>query len=226
MTCEAAARFAATLSVRNRARVLSYAASCTRSDVESITCPGCQKAIRVPSEVLGQRAQCPFCQCHFQAPVRADDGSLTAPRLIRRNPFARSRTFGPGMGLVFVGLLGMVSNGVQVGRAYSDPEKFAEQTREFFQQAKLPDPERTVKWMPVARVAFLALSILVAAGGVAMLTQRLHGLAMLASVGALFLVTDCCCVLGFPIGGWSLYVLRDPTVQAHFRRATAGAPPA
>jgi hypothetical protein len=194
--------------------------------VESITCPGCHKPIRVPPEVLGQRAQCPFCKCHFDAPVRVADGSLTAPRLIRRNPFAASRTFGPGIGLVFVGLLGIVSNGVQVGRAYSDPEKFAEETREFFERAHLPDPERTVKWMPVARIGFLALSVLVTASGVAMLTRRRHGLAMLGSVGALFLVTDCCCVLGFPVGAWSLFVLRDPTVQAQFRRASAEPPPA
>jgi len=194
--------------------------------VESIICPGCDKPIRVPVEVLGQRAQCPFCKCHFEAPVRGPDGALTAPRLTRRNPFAASRTFGPGLGLLFVGLLGTVSNGVQVGRAYSDPAKFAEETREFFERAQLPDPERTVKWMPIARVGFLGLSALVAAGGVAMLARRMHGLAMLASVGALFLVTDCCCVLGFPVGAWSLYVLRDPAVQAQFRRAATEMPPA
>ena len=194
--------------------------------MESITCPGCQKPIRVPIDVLGQRAQCPFCKCHFDAPVRNADGTLTAPRLIRRNPFAASRTSGPGTGLLFVGLLAMVSNGVQVGRAYSDPEKFAEETREFFARAQLPDPERTVKWMPIARVGFLMLSVLVAAAGVAVLTRRLHGLAMLGSVGALFLVTDCCCVLGFPVGAWSLYVLRDPAVQAQFRRTAVETPPA
>jgi len=194
--------------------------------VESIICPGCQKPIRVPIDVLGQRAQCPFCKCHFEAPVRGADGMLTAPRLTRRNPLAASRTFGPGMGLLFVGLLGMMSNGVQVARAYSDPEKFAEETRQFFERAQLADPERTVKWMPVARVGFLALSTVVAAGGVAVLARRMHGLAMLASVGALFLVTDCCCVLGFPVGAWSLYVLRDPAVQAQFRRASTETAPA
>jgi hypothetical protein len=146
--------------------------------------------------------------------------------MLRRNPFAESRTFGPGMALLFVGLLGVVSNSVQVARAYSDPEEFARQTREVFEQSKLPGVERTVRWMPVARIGFLALSAGVVLAGVAMLRQRWHGLAMLGSAGALFLVADCCCIIGFPVGGWALFVLRDPTVQRQFHSSPTTTGPA
>jgi hypothetical protein len=186
--------------------------------LESITCPGCQKPIRVPADVLGQRAQCPFCKCHFRAPVRADDGTLSPPVLLRKNPFAQSRTYAPGVALILVGLLGMMSNGLRVAHAYSDPEEFARQTRETFEKAGFPEAERTVRWMPLARVGFLVMGALVVGGGVAMVRRRWHGLAMIGGVSALFSVADCCCVLGFPAGGWALFVLRDPAVRAEFYR--------
>lgn len=187
--------------------------------MESITCPGCQKPIRVPPDVLGQRAQCPFCKCHFQAPIRSADGALTSPTLIRRNPFAESRTFGPGAALILVGLLGVLTNAAQVARAYSDPDEFARQVRDDLEKMNLADQaERTIRWMPMVRAGFLILSGLVVAGGVAMLRQRRHGLAMVGSLAALFNVASCCCVLGFPAGAWALYVLRDPELQAQFHR--------
>jgi hypothetical protein len=188
--------------------------------LESTVCPNCQKSIRIPVEVLGQRAQCPFCKCHFRAPVRTPEG-LTEPELLRRNPFAQAPTFGPGIALLFVGLLGMVSNGIQVSRAYSDPAEFERQTREVFERNNLPEVERTIKWMPVARVGFLGLSGLVVLAGIAMLRQRWHGVAMIGSAAALFLVSDCCCLLGFPAGAWALFVLRNPTVRAMFHSPAA-----
>jgi hypothetical protein len=184
--------------------------------LESTVCPNCRKVVRIPAEALGQRAMCPFCKCHFQAPVRTPEG-LTEPVLLRRNPFAQSPTFAPGLVLLFVGLLGMISNGVQVSRAYSDPAEFERQTREVFERNKLPEVERTVRWMPIARGGFFIMSGLVALAGVAMLRQRRHGLAMLGSAAALFLVSDCCCLLGFPAGSWALFVLRDPVVRQQFQ---------
>lgn len=197
--------------------------------MESIACPGCQKTIRIPTDVVGQRAQCPFCKCHFRAPTRTADGSLTPAKLIRRNPFAESRTFGPGVALIFVGLLGTLTNAINVARAYSDPEEFARQTREAFEKRGLPNVELTIEWMPVAQIGFLILSGLVVAGGVAMIRRRWHALAMVGSVCALFNVANYCCVLGIPVGGWALYVLMNPEVRGQFPRTATletKAPPA
>jgi hypothetical protein len=192
------------------------------TDLERINCPGCQQLIRVPPDVLGQRAQCPFCKCHFRAPVRNDDGSIAEPTLLRRNPFGQSRTILPGYFLILVGLLGIITNAAVVGRAYVDPQEFADQTRQQLENAKLADyAESTIKWMPFARIGFLALSILNVTGGVAMIRMRRHGLAMLGSAAALFNVAGCCCVLSFPAGGWALYVLMNPEVRAQFHRPSA-----
>lgn len=199
---------------------VSYAPSRSQGSVlESIQCPGCKKPIRVPDEVLGQTAKCPFCKCHFQAPVRSQDGKLTTPQLTRRNPFAGSRTFGPGVLLIFLGLLGLLSNARIIGRAYSDPEMFADQTRQQLESVKLDDyVDRTIKWMPTVRIGFLALNLLVIAGGISAIAQRWHGLAMIGSAAALFDAADCCCILGFPAGGWALFVLMNPGVRAQFTK--------
>jgi hypothetical protein len=198
--------------------------------VEPVTCPGCQKVIRVPEDVLGQTAKCPFCKCHFRAPVRTPLG-LMDPVLLRRNPFARSRTFGPGAMLLFVGLLGMLTNVVELAKIHTDREAFGKRTRDDFaamaERSKTPELEEygevTVRWLPVARWGFLGLSLTTLAGGIAMLRQRAHGMAMLGSVAALFNVANCCCLLGFPAGAWGMFVLMNPEVRALFRGPT---PPA
>jgi hypothetical protein len=192
--------------------------------VESVTCPGCQKPIRVPDEVLGQTAKCPFCKCHFHAPVRTPEG-LTDPVLVRRNPFGESRTFGPGMALVFVGLLGVLTNAVKVGKIFADREAFAQQVREDFDRSPFQEyTEPTIRWMPFVRLGFLGLSGLVVAAGVALLARRWHGLAMIGAAAALFNVANYCCFLGFPAGAWALFVLRDPTVRAQFNVQRPAAP--
>jgi hypothetical protein len=193
--------------------------------LESIICPGCQKSIRVPDDVLGKRAQCPFCTCQFRAPVRTPGGELTAAVLLRKNPFAESRSLGPGVLLMVVGLLSTLTTGVDIARASADPEAFAAKTREYFDQLaenrKSPElrefGETTLRWLPVARVLFLSLGLLTAAGGLSMIRQRRHGLAMMGSVAAFFNVYCYICFLGFPIGGWCLFVLMDPEVRKQFR---------
>ncbi|HKA08378.1 MAG TPA: hypothetical protein VKD71_14050 [Gemmataceae bacterium] len=203
--------------------------------MESITCPGCQKAIRVPPDVLGQRAQCPFCKCHFRAPIRTADG-ITEPVLLRRNPFGNRRVL-PGMMLLLIGLIGFVTNAFQAIKAYSDPQAFEEQTRESFERAaeqsntpeirdKIP---MTVEWLPRVRVVSAVLSLVTIAGAIAMLRARRHGLAMLGSIVAMLNianVVNCCCFASVLVGGWSLMVLLDPNVRAEFGRPEMTTPPA
>jgi hypothetical protein len=190
-------------------------------------CPNCRKAIRVPPDALGQKAQCPFCKCHFRAPVQSPEG-LTEPVLIRRNPFA-NRVTAPAVALLFIGLIGLVSNGIQTVRTYTDPEQFERQTREVFESAaersKTPELRdkipATLKWWPRIRLASSLLSLVTIAGAVSMLRQRSHGLAMLGSVVTMFNVANCCCFAGIFVGGWSLFVLMDPAVRARFQSPPA-----
>lgn len=184
--------------------------------MESAVCPGCQKPIRVPEEVLGQTAKCPFCKCHFKAPVRTSEG-LAAPALIKRNPFAASRNFGPGALLLFAGLLGLLTNVIDLTKTYADPEAFAQQTRDAFAGRFDEWTEFTVKWRPRAVWGFALVSLLSAAGGFALLRLRWHSLAMIGAAAAFFNANHCCCVLGVPAGTWALFTLMNPEVRAVFR---------
>lgn len=135
--------------------------------------------------------------------------------------------------LMLVGMLSVLTSAVDTTRSLADPEAFAAQTREYFDQVaekrKSPElrgfGETTVKWLPIARIGFLGLGLLTIGGGLAMVRQRLHGLAMLGSLAAFFNVYYCACVLGFPIGGWCLYTLMDPEVRKNFLRPKARVEP-
>jgi len=76
-----------------------------------------------------------------------------------------------------------------------------------------------IAWNVVA----LALSVLVIFGGLRMKQLRSWGLAAASSVIVMFPCT-CCCVIGIPIGIWSLIVLFDKDVKAAFNAPTT--PPA
>jgi hypothetical protein len=193
--------------------------------LESITCPGCSKLIRIPDDVLGQIAQCPFCKCQFDAPVRTADGGLTAPVLRRRNPFGERR-IAPGVLLFFTGLLSLLTNGFQAAEAYVNPAAFEEQTRDFFEKAaeRSNAPELrdkipvTLEWLPRVRVACALLGLITIAGAVAILRARRHSLAMIGSLAAMFNIANCCCFANILIGGWAIYTLLNPEVRAQFNR--------
>jgi hypothetical protein len=198
-------------------------------DLESIVCPGCQKTIRVPAEVLGQRAQCPFCKCHFQAPVRTPDG-LSEPVLMWRKVPWRRWTVLPATLMLMVGVIGFFNNAVFALQSQFDVKLFEENTRSFFEQlaertekeeerdairAKVPG---AMRWRPTVSVASGLLSLVTIAGAIAVLRHSGYKLAMIASVVTMFNLANCCCFAGTFVGGYSLYVLMDPVVRAGFQK--------
>lgn len=73
----------------------------------------------------------------------------------------------------------------------------------------------------VLNVVGLAVIVL---GALRMKQLRSYGLAITASILAMIpCFTSCCCILGIPIGIWSLIVLFDKDVKAAFQ--TPAAPP-
>jgi hypothetical protein len=208
-------------------------------------CPACRKNVRLPDDMLGQQAVCPYCKSLFVAPVRLGDGSLAPPALRRRNPFASSRAVAPGVMLVLFGSLSLIWNGAHAVQAQLDPAAFEKQTREDFaqmaqwvRQSELKDKDAddpvviaqadakadefnqkadvTIRWLPWVRVLFAGLSIISLLGGIGMVRLRWHSLGMLGSVAAMFNVLNYFCLGGMPIGAWALFVLMNPAVRAQF----------
>jgi hypothetical protein len=198
--------------------------------LEIITCPGCGKPLQLPSDWLGTTTTCPHCKCYFNAPTKKADGTLTEPYLLRRNPFAQSRTVLPGLLLVMFSLFTLFINSVQMVRTFADLEQFAQRTKEDFeQQAKQREKEEdkqamldlipvTIKWLPWLRVVFVLMSLVSLAGGIALIRRRNHVLALFGSFLALFHVANYCCFGGIPVGAYALFVLFNPQVRAEFNR--------
>ena len=68
----------------------------------------------------------------------------------------------------------------------------------------------------------IALSVVIVVGGLRLRRLRSRGLGLAAAVLAMVPCLGPCCVLGVPIGVWSLVVLSDPEVRRQFE----GGPPA
>lgn len=62
----------------------------------------------------------------------------------------------------------------------------------------------------------LAINGLILYGGMQMKSLQSYGLAMAASILAI-LPCSCACIIGIPIGIWSLVTLNDPIVKSSFR---------
>ncbi len=58
---------------------------------------------------------------------------------------------------------------------------------------------------------------LILAGGIKMRKMETYGLCMAASIVAMIPCVSACCLVGLPIGIWSLVVLSKPEVKAVFR---------
>jgi hypothetical protein len=84
--------------------------------------------------------------------------------------------------------------------------------------------QRGAKGAPAAIVqgAFLLLNLLLLVAAVQMSRFRNWGLALAASILAMLNFGSCCCVLGLPVGIWSLVVLCMPDVKAAFQAASTG----
>jgi hypothetical protein len=68
--------------------------------------------------------------------------------------------------------------------------------------------------------------LLVAFGAWKMLKLESYGLAITASILAMIpCFTSCCCLIGLPVGIWSLIVLFDKDVKAAFAGQSSSTPP-
>lgn len=66
--------------------------------------------------------------------------------------------------------------------------------------------------------AFILVNILIITGGIAMVRVKGWGLALTGTIIAMLNFGNLCCVLGLPIGIWSLVILLQNDVQARFKQ--------
>jgi hypothetical protein len=136
-------------------------------------------------------------------------------------PAGRERAPGsvlaPAMALIAVAALGLAISvfnfALSFGEAHVDPNA--------------PEMVREIQRGSVGPVAtaiqgsFALLNLFIILCGVQMMRLQNWGMAVAGSVLAMLNIGSCCCVLGIPVGIWSLMVLISPDVTSIFAAAKA-----
>jgi len=211
-----------------------------------INCPSCQRPLRVPDELIGRPVKCPDCGMVFLTvqgspaaggvaqpaplpsamPVPAAGGQPmpVMPEAVPYREAAGNAAVAPGIALLVIGTLGLLAALyylLVIGRL--DPQEMQAMLK---QQAPPDMPAEQVEQIgqlafgPPARTfhgVFAGVNLLIIMGAIAMLSRRLYAVAVLGSVLAIVNIEGCCCLLGIPVGIWSLVVLLRPEVSAAFR---------
>jgi hypothetical protein len=204
-----------------------------------IDCPACRRSLRVPDELIGQLVKCPSCLSEFTgtegtrapqldpsyrpaehvpppvrlpappAPIEDNDDWNDDFELRRRGidrDRARSEVFWPAVGLMTTAVIGLLVGALVLIFGIVEVD-----------DAQTPDEKihalRSLIQGPIA----IASSIVILFGGYSMMQLKNHGLATTSAVLALVPCTSPCCVIGLPIGVWSMVVLTKMEIKRAFR---------
>jgi hypothetical protein len=131
---------------------------------------------------------------------------------------ARQRVSGPATGLLITGIIGIVVQGIGlvmnlagVGAAAVQPPP-APGAPDFQWQAYTHGPIAIT-----SAIIGLVIGIVIVMGALKMKNLQSYGLAMTSSILAMIPCISPCCLLGLPIGIWSVVVLSKPEVKSAFR---------
>jgi hypothetical protein len=120
-----------------------------------------------------------------------------------------------------LGLLGVLGSAyVAVAIHVMEPEMTAQFLRDWQRQQGAqppPPPELIFGIFKYSHGACVLISLLVLVAGIQMLRLKTYGFVFMGSILAMLDFGCGCCVLGAPIGIWSLIILCRPGVSAMFR---------
>lgn len=128
-------------------------------------------------------------------------------------PPVGAKLMAPAIGLLLTGVLGMLMTIVSIVMAMGPPPPIDPNAPPFLQefQKGANGPQAVA-----IQSFFVLVNVFIIAGGALMLMRKIRGVGLAASVVAMLNVGNCCCVLGIPIGIWSLVILLQPDVKAAF----------
>ena len=159
---------------------------------------------------------------------------------------AKRKLLPPGILMILVGVLGLgywTMASVNVYIVEDGPEAIADVQIDEFNRGVDANPDVPLDQRQQQKDAFEKIvngvlpflptllgvgvvgSLIVLVGGISMLTRLSRGLSIFASLLAMIpFVSSCCCMIGLPVGIWSLVVLFSADVKAAF--AAKALPPA
>jgi hypothetical protein len=118
----------------------------------------------------------------------------------------------PAIVLIVISVLGLATSTFNVIFAFSEPQIDPNEP-EFIQQMKKSSAGPVVA---AIQSAFVLTNLLIIGGAVQMMRFKTWGFALAASIIAMLNFGTFCCVLGLPVGIWSLVILLRPDVKQAF----------
>jgi hypothetical protein len=144
----------------------------------------------------------------FQASNYLNQSSFAATAPPPQRESTPGRLMLPAMALIGVAGLGLLLSGFNFvysfGEAAVDPT--ADPMVQEFQRGAVGPAATAIQG------AFLLVNLFIIVCGVQMMKMQNWGLGVAGSVLAILNIGSCCCVLGLPVGLWSLCVLMSPDI--------------
>ena len=205
-----------------------------------VSCPQCERPLRVPDELLGRPAKCPACGLTFAVPGGGHEAPLMPVPAAPSADYDPSEPYDepgrppapwqfdqevreganrlvtpPAVCLLITGILGVLANclrAVVVLTGGGQPP--GADVPDFMRKAmEMVTPEMVL----ISSIVFGSVSLVIVLGAVQMLRRRMYGLAIASSILAMINIECLCCVFGLPVGIWSLAVLLKPEVRSVFQ---------
>jgi hypothetical protein len=124
-----------------------------------------------------------------------------------------AKLIAPAIGLLITGIFGMLMTIISIVMALGPPPPIDPNAPPFLQefQKGANGPQAVV-----IQSVFIFVNLFIIIGAVLMMLQKMRGVGIAASVVAMLNFGNCCCLLGIPVGIWSLIILLQPDVKAAF----------
>jgi len=152
-----------------------------------------------------------FQQGDTYNPYHATPGSFQPPTPKTFNPM---KVKAPAIALIVFGVSCMLATIYSLVNALiSDPPVLPPDAPEFMVQMT----KNTVGPTAAAiQSVFVLVALFILVGGIQMLRLKSWGIALAASIVSMVNFSNCCCILGLPIGVWALVVLLMADVKQAF----------
>ena len=125
----------------------------------------------------------------------------------------KGRVTAPAIALIVVGVLGLLGSFYNVFHALTAEPEIDPNAPAFVQEMikNSTGPAATI-----VQVVFVIVNLVIIAGAYLMSRIQSWGMALTSTILAMINFGTCCCILGIPVGIWSLVILLQPDVKAAF----------
>ncbi len=147
----------------------------------------------------------------YQSP-QYPSSQLGSPPPVDPRDSVRGRVMAPAIVLIVISTLGLATSIFNVAFAFAEPQ-IDPNDPPFIQEIKKGSTGPVVA---AIQSAFVITNLLIIGGAVQMIRFKTWGFALAASILAMLNFGTFCCVLGLPVGIWSLVILLQPDVKQAF----------